>query len=373
MNEHFYKSLKIENFRGIKSLEINDLARVNLFVGKNNYCKTSVLESVFLLTGISNPGLMIDIESWRGIFPNESSDLRNYFYARNHEQGITLSGIQRKGKRCLKVSPMFGNLFTERSVDRPSAVSGDISVRQVSQTRAENFEPGESLTGFKYKFTITDKATDQDMDYEATTRRTQLDDLSFTLTPADNYKETIKVRFLWLKGYDQNFVDKILNEKRKDSLLHSLRFIDPKIQDIKTGPRGVVSIDIGLDSFIPINLFGDGTVRILNILSSIDGTRDGVLLIDEVDNGLHVSTIKHMWEMILEHSAMCGTQIFATTHNADVIRLLTEVLSSNSSANDGDNIAACFALEKLDSDEVKVFRYSHEDLVKSENSGIDIR
>lgn len=36
MDKHFYETLKIENFRGIKSLEIDDLARVNLFVGRNN-------------------------------------------------------------------------------------------------------------------------------------------------------------------------------------------------------------------------------------------------------------------------------------------------------------------------------------------------
>jgi recombinational DNA repair ATPase RecF len=47
MEQHFYKQLKIENFRGIKSLEIDDLARVNLFVGRNNCGKTSVLEAIF--------------------------------------------------------------------------------------------------------------------------------------------------------------------------------------------------------------------------------------------------------------------------------------------------------------------------------------
>jgi len=83
MSEHFYKTIKIENFRGIKSLEINDLARVNLFVGRNNCGKTSVLEAAFLLTGISNPGLMIQIGNWRGVALNDSSDIQNYFYARN--------------------------------------------------------------------------------------------------------------------------------------------------------------------------------------------------------------------------------------------------------------------------------------------------
>ena len=73
MDEHFYEQLKIENFRGIKSLEIDDLARVNLFVGRNNCGKTSVLEAASLLTGMSDPTLILGIENLRGLNPNESS------------------------------------------------------------------------------------------------------------------------------------------------------------------------------------------------------------------------------------------------------------------------------------------------------------
>jgi AAA15 family ATPase/GTPase len=41
-----FTSLKIENFRGIKSLEMSDLGRVNVLAGKNNSGKTSVLEAI---------------------------------------------------------------------------------------------------------------------------------------------------------------------------------------------------------------------------------------------------------------------------------------------------------------------------------------
>ncbi|WP_462136871.1 AAA family ATPase, partial [Candidatus Mycalebacterium sp.] len=53
MSEHFFKSIKIENFRGIESLKIDNLERINLFVGKNNCGKTTILESIYLLSGMS--------------------------------------------------------------------------------------------------------------------------------------------------------------------------------------------------------------------------------------------------------------------------------------------------------------------------------
>ncbi|NES25231.1 MAG: AAA family ATPase, partial [Symploca sp. SIO3E6] len=42
-------TLKIENFRGFKSFELQQLGRVNLLVGVNNSGKTSILEAIQLL------------------------------------------------------------------------------------------------------------------------------------------------------------------------------------------------------------------------------------------------------------------------------------------------------------------------------------
>lgn len=350
-------------------MEINDLARVNLFIGRNNCGKTSVLEAAFLLTGISNPGLMIQIENWRGVVPNDNSDIQNYFYGRNHEQGMKFLGLQGKGQRVLDVSTISGNLYSGNDINRTSDTKSAYS----PETRFENFETGEALIGFKYEFSIADASTKENKIHQASIRRTQGDNLNFTQTPAEDYKETTEGRFLWPSGYNHAFIDKMLTAKRKDTLLNSLKLIDPKIQDIKSGGGGVVSVDIGLDSFIPVNLLGDGAVRILNMLSSIDGTRNGILTIDEVENGLHISAIRHMWEMILNHSATCETQVFASTHSADVISVLAQVLDNRINSNYEENEAACFVLEKSDTDEVRTFRYSHEELIKSKNSGIDIR
>ena len=99
MDKHFYETLKIENFRGIKSLEIDDLARVNLFVGRNNCGKTSVLESAFLLTGMSNPTVLSMIENLRGLLLDGSSDLKNFFYNQKYTEGFRLFGRPKNRKQ----------------------------------------------------------------------------------------------------------------------------------------------------------------------------------------------------------------------------------------------------------------------------------
>ena len=363
-DEHFFESIKIKHFRGIKSLEIDKLARVNLFVGKNNCGKTSLLESVFLLTGMGNPHIEVTIGESRGMLPNENPDWENYFHARDHKQGMMFSTIQRKGERHLRVSPLLGN---------PSELSMKEHIELNREQSYRSIGTGENLIGFNYDFSVVD--TDgESSNYQAKIHQPQVgDNLNFEHEPDENYSESLRGRYLVPPGYDSSLVNNVLNTKRKELLLRALRFIDPNIRDIKTGADGTISIDIGLDSFIPINLSGSGTAHILYMLSSIYGQREDIIAIDKIGNGLHVSTMKEMWKMILKHSAVCGTQVFATTHDGDVIQSLTEVLNAEDCPDDWKEETACFHLRKHDSGEVRAFRYPYDSLQKLENSNIDIR
>ena len=63
-----FKNLEIKNFRGIEHLTIDDLSRVNVFLGQNSSGKSSVLESFLLLMGMSN--LVANLEKKPGNFLN---------------------------------------------------------------------------------------------------------------------------------------------------------------------------------------------------------------------------------------------------------------------------------------------------------------
>lgn len=60
-----YQTINISHFRGIEHIKLTSLKQVNLIVGKNNSGKTSVLESFFLLAGMSEPRLTIAINPMR--------------------------------------------------------------------------------------------------------------------------------------------------------------------------------------------------------------------------------------------------------------------------------------------------------------------
>jgi AAA15 family ATPase/GTPase len=56
-----YSSIHIANFRSIAELKIENFKQVNIITGKNNCGKTTVLEALFQISGISNPQLPVAI------------------------------------------------------------------------------------------------------------------------------------------------------------------------------------------------------------------------------------------------------------------------------------------------------------------------
>ncbi|MCY4043192.1 MAG: AAA family ATPase [Candidatus Dadabacteria bacterium] len=373
MGGHFFKSIKIENFRGIKSLQADNLARVNLFVGRNSCGKTSFLESLYLLTGMSNPELIIRIENLRGVALDISSDLKDFFYEQNHERGLVLVGDHRSGlQRKLEVYPAYGSLSGGQVLPEPVNGSIDSNKEGSVRARVSSFESIRSLVGLKYKFSSGEAGKEHvGCEAQAVFRLPGRSEFNFSFD--EKYKETLRGLFLNSSStlYEPSFVDKMINKKLKREMLSWLQSIEPKIQDVTMQLGGLVAVDIGLPNLIPVNLLGDGLMRILYVLSGIHAMEDGILMIDEIENGLHVSSVKNMWQMVLEHSEKANTQVFMTTHSRDVIEALQTVQSGGLLVE--EDSVACFWLDKLDTDEVEARRYSPSDIEKAIDAGIDIR
>ncbi len=60
--------------------------------------------------------------------------------------------------------------------------------------------------------------------------------------------------------------------------------------------------------------------RLLGLALALVNAKDGILLIDEIESGLHYSVQPDMWRLIFETAAKLNVQVFATTHSLDCIR-----------------------------------------------------
>ena len=91
-----------------------------------------------------------------------------------------------------------------------------------------------------------------------------------------------------------------MKRKQERDVLEALRLIEPAVQRIEVlsepgGPS--LYLDLGLDALGPLAVCGEGIVRLFSIIVELIASRNGVLLIDEIDNGLHYTVMPKLWKL----------------------------------------------------------------------------
>ena len=118
----YLTDFKITNFRGFDNLQIEGLSKINLIVGKNNSGKTSVLEGLFLLIGMSNPILPENVNRIRGITLNTPQHLKYLFHNVKLDNKPTFHGqFDDTSERWLELSPRY-----LRRIDKDPSTNKDL-------------------------------------------------------------------------------------------------------------------------------------------------------------------------------------------------------------------------------------------------------
>ncbi len=114
-----------------------------------------------------------------------------------------------------------------------------------------------------------------------------------------------------------DWVGKLEIAREKDKLLEVLRMIEPGIKDIfSASQNGVTQLYISNENdVVPIKYAGDGLLRVLYITSVVMANPGGLILIDEIENGLHYSMYSKLWEILSNVAKKAECQVIATTHS----------------------------------------------------------
>ena len=114
--------------------------------------------------------------------------------------------------------------------------------------------------------------------------------------------------------------------------MEALQVIEPRLQSIEdNSSSGAPMIwgDIGLPELIPLSAMGEGMTRIARLVLAISATPDGVILVDEIENGLHHSVLPKVWKVVDTAAKQFNTQVFATTHSFECIEAAHEALGAD--------------------------------------------
>lgn len=354
------KELHIQGYRGIQELKISDFKKVNLLVGKNNSGKTTVLENLFLITGPANPALLMRVNIHRKI--SYTDDVWTYFF----NEFKTDAGISIQGELI-----MDGKSEKRELLITPKRTDSSVTVLPKSKDR-EKFEDqllelvkkGGAIKGITMSYTRqtagrTESYLSQLIDED--------EELKFG-TPT-NYTETVKCAILAtdLVGDFSGPFEDIQKNKKVNLLVDVLRNIEPRLNMITLGKDGIYC-DIGLDQLVPIDLMGDGFIRLMGIVTMMYHVRDGILLIDEIDNGLHYTSLEILWRAVFIAATEFNVQVFATTHSVECVKVFG---SSTHPLVQEDNIRL-YRIEKKETNH-KAVRYESDILAASLDSDWEVR
>lgn len=343
-----FECIKINNFRGIRFAEIREMKYVNLFWGKNNCGKSTLLDSLFLISGLSNPQLPLTINFLRDYLRISEKDLSLNFYNFDISNNIKISA-ENKHVRDLQISLIA-----------TSNIGVDIE--------SSNLGASNNILQKEFGYRL-------DYSYDASPHYSELifksQDTNAIQRTDDKYNESLICKYITPKfkfAASDNALKEMFENKDEHFLLDALRIISPDIVDLQLAEDAIL-VDIGVEQRIPINLMGDGIRKILAIVVGIYECRNGILLIDEIDNGLHYSVLEKVWEVIVRSAKANNTQVFATTHSIDSLKGFNQAIKI---ADCGDDVSA-FKLLHLPGGELKAFPYLHNQLDYAIEQEIEIR
>ena len=310
------KRLQIRNFRGFNALKIDQLSGINLIAGKNNSGKTSLLEAIFLLCGAGNPQMAVNANVIRGLESNfvTMSDpfWKQIFFNLDRGRSIEIKGYHKsRVQSTLKITserqptneiPLdrtdetsVTNLFDERSLAFQYISPSRKSVKSYIRIKGQGLEVQQPATDVPFPAAIV-------------------------LPRIRNLQE------------DATRLGTLRRQKQGNMLLNALQVIEPKLQSIEdNSSSGIPMIwgDIGLSELVPLSVMGEGMTQIARLVLSIASVPDGVVLVDEVENGIHHSVLPDVWRVIEEAARQFRTQIFATTHSFECIEAAHQALGSD--------------------------------------------
>lgn len=302
------QSIEINNFRGIQHLTLEGLSPITILLGENSVGKSTILESLFLITGLSNPFMAFSITSLRAHKTISMNDVKYMFHDADCQQIPSMEAVVGEEKRQLKLIPTF-------------SIKDSIEVGRMAQM--DNMR--QPLTGLKCDFEVNSPV----YAYSGTSSIERDKDGNLVPKVDANYKETVASISLSPYNLGGTFLDdydELVKVGRKDVLLKALRLFDSRITAVESTTDGLFLGYVHLNRLVPISMAGDGVQKYLSIAMQAFRPSTNIILIDEIENGLHFTAHTKLWECIFTCASELGKQFFISTHSQETLRCLAAFL-----------------------------------------------
>ena len=280
------KDAEIRNFRCFKSISLKGCRRINVLLGRNASGKTALLEAIFIALGGSGE-IAQRLRGWRGLGNIVSNNIAAdryiwsdlfYDFDLNKRVSITLKG-DKEHQRSLNITYNTESGFTPIQVG-----PGQPGTLLASPVKFEYREPNKQWTvravplGDQYIYPGAETIP--------------VESIFFASTVPINQAEIVD-RFSTL-----------IRTRQEEPLVRALNAEFPFIKGIEISSQfGMTGLPVdreGLSERIPLGLVSGGISKILALLVAIAVYPGGVILIDEIENGIYFERYHALWTMLYD-------------------------------------------------------------------------
>lgn len=273
MSEHFIKNIEIKNFKCFEDFKAEGFGRVNLIGGKNNVGKTAFMEVLFLTSQ-----LKYDFQHFiTALFTIE--DNRN------------------------PIGEMDKNKFTN--------ILQKFSPLNLSDNYNHSVDINIDGNGFKLNITSDEKEI-------------KFDDINILAIFNKHISAFIPSHILDNRKM-QVLYDGVKRNRKRDDLNKFIQSFDNDLIEIDVIDNIFKIFSKSRDNWISIFEYGEGIRHYIAHICAIWANEDGIIFIDEIENGIHYTNLDKLWELILTISKEQNVQVFATTHSKECIESFNRV------------------------------------------------
>ena len=334
--------LRIRNYRGFTDLGIDRLSRINLFTGRNNSGKTTLLEALFLLCGAGNAQMALNANVMRELNLAAGPVTPETFWKPIFTGFDVEKTVEIEGRHNA-----FGSMILSIMNDQSSTI--EIPLDGASRTSIPELSSSMELL---FSFKMGSRTT--------TESRIRMTMGGIQVDPAD-VQYPFRAVFLSSRisspQEDAKRLGQLRKRKQGNFVVKALQIFEPRLQSVEdNSASGIPMIwgDIGLPELVPLPVMGEGMTRIARLILAISAAPNGIVLVDEIENGLHHSTLRKVWTAIDEAAERFNTQIIATTHSFECMAAAchalddTNLLVHRLEAVDGKTRCVSYEPEELE-------------------------
>jgi ABC-type branched-subunit amino acid transport system ATPase component len=316
------KSISIENFRCFHQTKVEGFGQVNLIGGQNNAGKTTLLEAIYLANNPHSSSVIFLQQKLRSEAADANHPERTWsslFHKFEKDQKIKLSAEAAS-------ATLGGWLLCKESYEKqPDSVKNDDLVKIEDDSNLSG-KVSQSILLFYHLKQPTQKPS---MWIEA-----NLGGRKFVMgggfNPPPFYPHFVPAGFKSNPATLAENFERLRFQGRDKVVLEGLQLIEPSIQQVEVFNFGEKRIHLKRagEEFMPITLFGDGLNKVADIILRIASNANSILLIDEIENGVHYAHHRDLWKFVFKLATQFGVQIFAASHSYEMIRAFNQMASA---------------------------------------------